>query len=173
MKKIFLLLSFYSISTLTCANDLYPDLSLSITQLKSLKDFKKPELGPGAPLTYLSVSSVISSTVPNGELIRQGQVKTTKHYGGSHLYVTTIELGYGSNLITRMNGYNVPISELIDVLPLCYKPGGGIEPCTNGAIAAGFRRTWNVSNYGNGEFTYQLTSINYPYDSKTTTLEIQ
>lgn len=179
MKKIVLfMLALYSIIPFSWANNSlgYPDNLLLGNKSISKKNIKNSNgYDTGAPaITSLYIDIVISSTVPEGEVIAKDQVMTKQHHGGSQMLVRTIEIGYGSNFIATMNGNTLPISSMVDLLALCHKRNGsGIGPCDRGETIAGYRRTWSIAGHGNGEFTYQVISSSYPNNTKMTKIYIQ
>lgn len=112
------------------------------------------------PLTYLEVYAVISSQHPTYEYISQNQFSTVNDHGGAEMYVVTVELGYGGSRVAQMNGgylSEIQNQAIVD---------------SSGAIV-GWYRWWNASGYQNGYFTYQSTSLNYPWNTMSDALSVK
>lgn len=138
-----------------------------------LKEFPKNSEHNLLPLTTLYITTVISTLEPDGEEIKAEQLRTKKHHGGTKVLVTTVELGFGSYHSGVMNGSILPPTSLINSLELCKKRDGSIGSCSRGESIIGYRRTWNIAGYGNGEFYLQAISNEYPHNTKSTRLYIQ
>jgi uncharacterized protein DUF4879 len=145
-----------------CGNN---NADLPLVQLAPVEETQKP----APPLTHLFVYFVVSEFVPQGEKIEEYQFSTKLKHGGTYSYVKTVEIGYGQNSITKINGHT---SSMISEKALCQGPDG-IEFCRPGGEVIGFARTWDISAYGNGLFHYQSTSINAPWNTMTKELTIQ
>jgi hypothetical protein len=107
---------------------------------------------PAPQLTYLEAYAVISSQHPTYEYLSQYQYSTSSDHGGANLYIVTIEYGYGSNPIARLNG-----GTLTQVQSQAITNSSG--------TIIGWFRWWDASGYQNGQFTYQNTSINSPWNT--------
>ena len=115
---------------------------------------------PAPPLTYLESYAVISSNHPTYEYLSQSQFSTIYDHGGAEMYVVTVELGYGGNPIAQLNG-----SYLSQIDSLSITDAGG--------TIIGWYRLWNANGHQSGQFTYQNTSINSPWNTMSDWVMIQ
>jgi len=158
-----------------------PDLAAVESQLAELdkrqdQDSVSADLNPNLsraaapPLTALVVSWVYSTRI-GWEQIRTGQLATVSDHGGTQLRVTTDELGYGSNPIAKMLGATLPA---YTSQTICRNFSGVlVTPCSAGQTVVGWRRIWKLDGTQSGNFTYQNTSINYPFNRMSTSLTIR
>lgn len=107
--------------------------------------------GPASPLNYLEVYAAISSNYPTYEYFGQYQYSSVQNHGGAELYIITAELGYGFSPIAKMVGNNLTQIQQ--------------QAITNNGIVVGYFRWWRANGYQGGQFTYQNTSTNYPYNT--------
>jgi hypothetical protein len=116
---------------------------------------------PAPPLTYLQVYAAISTLHPTYEYFSENQYTSTYNHGGGEMYIVTVELGYGFNRIARMNnGTN-----------LGYLQSQAIVD--SGNIVIGWYYWWTASAYESGQFTYQNTSTNSPWNTMSDWINIQ
>lgn len=113
------------------------------------------------PLTYLEVYAACSSQYPNWEYFSEDQVYSVQDHGGDEMYIVTAELGYGSTRFARMNGsllssYNVQYIDL-----------------DGDSVIDGFFYYWDASGYQGGNFTYENTSSNYPWNNMSDSIRIR
>jgi Domain of unknown function (DUF4879) len=124
---------------------------------------------PAPPLSYVQIRYVGSST-QGWEPIADGNFTTSLDHGGALMRVVTVEVGYGSSRIARMNGSVLPSSANYQSDAFC--SSNFLTPCQPGQTIVGFTRYWNVDGYPGGTFSYQSTSINYPFNTMSDTLNI-
>ncbi len=113
-------------------------------------------MGPAPQLTYLQAVAVISSQHPTYEYLNVYDYSTTYDHGGAELYIVTEEDGYGQNNIAMMNGTR--LTEFQDQT----HPQRIVD--SSGTII-GWYRWWIANGQQSGTFTYQSTSINYPWNT--------
>ncbi|ADD01702.1 hypothetical protein Tmath_0464 [Thermoanaerobacter mathranii subsp. mathranii str. A3] len=113
------------------------------------------------PLTYLQVYAVISSQHPTYEYFSENQLSSVEDHGGDEMYIVTIEIGYGHLRFAKMNGslLNSVQSQPIDL--------------DNDSIIDGWFYWWDASGYDSGDFTYQNTSSNYPWNTMSDFIHIK
>jgi hypothetical protein len=116
------------------------------------------------PLTYLEIKGVYSSKYPNGgygeQPIADSAFITTQDHGGAELYVLTQEMGYGQYRVAKMNGTQLVQDSEQAILGA-------------GNIVTGYYRWWKASGYESGSFSYQSSSINYPWTTRSDSLTIK
>lgn len=116
---------------------------------------------PAPPLSYLQVLAVQSANSPFWEYPPSSQFTTTVDHGGSWLLIATEEYGYGQSRIAKFNGVTVPqhsSQALTD----------------SGGTIIGWIRTWRVTGpITSGQFTYQSTSINSPWNTMSDWINVK
>ena len=121
------------------------------------------------PLSYVQIRYVGSSN-QGWEPIADSQVSTTLDHGGAQLRVLTVEVGYGTVRIAKINGVTLPSTANYQTIAFC--GSNFLTPCTAGQTIVGYSRYWNVDGYQGGTFSYQTTSINSPFNTMSDTLNI-
>jgi len=116
-------------------------------------------LSSASPLYYLEVYAAISSNYPSYEYFSQSQYYSVQDHGGAEMYIVTVELGYGFSPIAKMIGNNLTQVQQ--------------QAITDNGIVIGYFRWWDASGYQNGQFTYQNTSSNYPYNTMSDWINIR
>jgi hypothetical protein len=129
-------------------------------------------LAPAAPLSQVRVFAVGSSN-SSWEYPAVGAQSTAHDHGGAFMAVVVLEMGYGGNAIGRMNGGVLPASALYRRDTLCFVNGNAAVPCPAGNTVAGFLNYWNVSGNQNGFFQHSNTSLNSPWNTLSTQINIQ
>jgi hypothetical protein len=124
---------------------------------------------PAPPLSYVQIRYVGSSN-QGWEPIADSQVSTTLDHGGAQLRVLTVEVGYGTVRIAKINGVTLPSTANYQTIAFC--GSNFLTPCTAGQTIVGYSRYWNVDGYQGGTFSYQTTSINSPFNTMSDTLNI-
>lgn len=162
MQRIMIGVMMCSMSTMVgCAIDPTPGES------KTEQDSSAP------PITLVQVAQVASSNVPNGELISANQISTALDEGGAILRVWTNELGIGGNPVATMNGAVLPSSALLATFNICQNFSGSLEfTCAAGESIVGFQKIWSLNGSQSGRFTYQNTSVNSPFNTLSTAINI-
>jgi hypothetical protein len=134
-------------------------------------------IGPAAaapPLTYLQISAVGSSLVGWEVFNNTYQTITDYDHGGSQMRVETVELGYGSNRVAKVNGGVLPSSANYLTINICQDIYGQLNTtCSAGQVIVGFFRYWNLDGYQNAYFTYQNTSTNSPWNTMSDAMSIR
>lgn len=124
---------------------------------------------PAPPLSYVQVRYVGSSN-QGWEPIADAQASTTLDHGGAQLRVLTVEVGYGTVRIAKINGVTLPSTANYQTVAFC--GSNFLTPCSPGQTIVGYTRYWNVDGYQGGTFSYQTTSINSPFNTMIDTLNI-
>lgn len=168
---------FFCFAPLTWANNptQYTNDNLPFEQLTATDTAKNSidDTLKSLSLASLYIELVVSSTVPNGEEIQKDQFQTKKHHGGSELLISTVEIGFGTDPIVIMSGRVLPETSLVRKDRLCKKRDGSVGTCGRGESLVGYRRVWDCAGYGNGEFSLQITSKDYPHNTLMAKLYIQ
>ncbi|WP_428241477.1 DUF4879 domain-containing protein [Gynuella sp.] len=115
---------------------------------------------PAPPLTYLQAYAVISTDYPTWEYFSQSQISSVQNHGGAEMYIVTIEYGYGQTRIAKING------SILSQVQSQY-----IVNSSN--VIVGWYRWWDASGYNGGQFTYQSTSINSPWNTMSDSIYIK
>ena len=124
---------------------------------------------PGAPLSYVQVRYVGSSNI-GWEAISDIMPSTLQNHGGAQLRVLTVEVGYGTSRVAKINGITLPSSANYQTIAFC--GSNFLTPCSAGQTIVGYSRYWNLDGYQGGLFYYQTTSINSPLNTMSDTLSI-
>ncbi|HLJ86176.1 MAG TPA: DUF4879 domain-containing protein [Candidatus Angelobacter sp.] len=133
-----------------------------------------------APALSVVVIAFVCSTdlgpAPAGQVlceqINSGQVGTVNHQGGAQEFVVEQELGYGANPVATMNGV-VLSSSLLTTSNICQDFSGNLTfNCQPGEVIVGFQHVYNTASFQNGRFTYQNTSINAPFNTLSTFIQV-
>ena len=124
---------------------------------------------PAPPLSYVQIRYVGSSN-QGWEPITDSQFSTTLDHGGAQLRVLTVEVGYGTVRIAKINGVTLPSTANYQTIAFC--GNNFLTPCSPGQTIVGYSRYWNVDGYQSGTFSYQTTSINSPFNTMSDTLNI-
>lgn len=124
---------------------------------------------PAPPLSYVQVRYVGSSN-QGWEPISDAMASTTLDHGGAQLRVLTVEVGYGTIRIAKINGTTLPSTANYQTIAFC--GSNFLTPCSPGQTIVGYTRYWNVDGYQGGTFSYQTTSINSPFNTMIDTLNI-
>lgn len=121
------------------------------------------------PLSYVQVRYVGSSN-QGWEPIADAQASTTLDHGGAQLRVLTVEVGYGTVRIAKINGVTLPSTANYQTIAFC--GSNFLTPCSAGQTIVGYTRYWNLDGYQGGTFSYQTTSINSPFNTMIDSLNI-
>lgn len=130
---------------------------------------------PAPPLSSIFINNVCSPTACESD--SSGQLSTSNTYTGSNVYVYVWEIGYGSGEIATQGGTTVSNAYLVAKQAVCQSGSSYVTPCPNGSTVAGWRYEWNVgyhlsNNYAKN-FTAQGTSLNSPFNTISTSMQIQ
>lgn len=142
-------------------------LSLSAVALMASASVALAQSAPA--LTYLQIRYVNSSN-QGSEAIADAATSTTKNHGGAQMRVLTVEVGFGNNRVATINGNVLPASANYSTTPFCSLSFS--TPCSPGQTIVGYTRWWNIDGYQSGTFSYRTTSVNFPYNTLTDTLNI-
>lgn len=142
-------------------------LALSALGLLAVSGFAFAQSAP--PLSYVQIRHVGSSN-QGWENLSDSQFSTTLDHGGAQLRVVTVEVGYGTSRVARINGVNLPSSANYQTLNFC--GSNYLVACSPGQTIVGFTRYWNLDGYQGGTFTYQTTSINSPWNTMSDAMNI-
>jgi hypothetical protein len=136
-------------------------LGLSTTIGISVAGMEQAISAPAPALSQVKVIGVISSNYPNWESIPQGNLSTQQDHGGPQLCVQTQEVGYGRNQIAQFNGNRLTERSSAPTLGA-------------GRVVTGWTRVWCYQgSFTSGTFTFQATSINFPWNTLSTRLYIR
>lgn len=117
--------------------------------------------GPAPPLTELEIFAAISTNYPEYEIFSSSQFSSVHDHGGGEMYIVTYEIGIGSNRIARMNGQKLTA--------VAYDP----IDLDGDTIIDGWMYYWDASAFENGNFTYQCTSVNSPFNTMSDSIYIR
>lgn len=148
--------------TLQSLKSQYPNaqfIEIDEQKEKSIKEFTPFAAAP--PLTYLQVYAAISTTYPEYEYFSENQLTSIEDHGGNELYIVTVELGYGSTRFARMNGERLSLYDRQDI------------DLDGDNIVDGSYLWWDASGHEAGEFTYQNTSSNSPWNTMSDKINIR
>ncbi|RFA26258.1 hypothetical protein CAI21_17415 [Alkalilimnicola ehrlichii] len=152
---------------------------IAIPPLETAADFeaRKEELAPrqpAPPLTDMWVLGVYSTNCGGGSwevFPSPGTFATSCGHGGPTFRVAVIEVGYGSNPIARYQSGQ--LGSAYDVELWCEQFGGGLAPCSPGQTVVAFVRYYNLDGRSvPGQFQYQNTSTNSPWNTMSTSINI-
>jgi hypothetical protein len=149
---------------------LSPVLHLDASQLSKLPTREQLEggpvkLAPAPPLSYLQVYAV-GSSYQGWEYMNDPYLYTTLwDHGGPVMRVVVLEVGYGYSRFAWMNGGQLPFSANYLNENLCWNYYGQLAYCSPGQTVAGSLRYYDVSGYQGGNFSYQNTSTNSPWNT--------
>ncbi len=116
---------------------------------------------PAPPLTDLQVYAACSTNHPAYEYFSSNQFSSVYNHGGGEMYIVTYEIGIGHNRIAKMNGQTLQ-SVAYQAIDL------------NGdTIIDGWIYYWDASAFENGNFTFQCTSLNSPWNTMSDSMYIQ
>jgi hypothetical protein len=117
---------------------------------------------PAPKLTYLQVVAVQSTGYPAWDYLSDNTLLTNMNHTGPVLIVATKELGYSSSYsqVAKFNG--VKMTSL------------GQDPILNGRTVVGYIRYWRYQGpFTSGQFTYEASSINFPYNKMSDWVNIK
>lgn len=126
-----------------------------------------------APLTRMGVYAVKSSNC--GVEYTFGQLATSCDHGGAQLRVAVLEIGHSDSYSQRakIQGKTLPRSAIVSSTPICWVGSQFRNPCPSGIAVDGFIYEYKLDGYQKGSFTYQSTSISYPWNTMSTQIFIQ
>ena len=153
--------------------------SASFPTLQSLPaEGKAPAPAVKAPapgVTFLQVVNVCSTQ--GCDTISSGQLATQITHKGPQVYAYVWEIGYGRGEIAKQGGALLTSGQQIAYNPVCLFSGSYTINCPSGYTIVGFRYVWNVGYYlsqGYAQnFTAQDTSLNSPFNTLSTALQIK
>lgn len=132
---------------------------------------------PTAPAPALSrvVVYAVGSTQYGGyEYTPQNAFITTGDHGGTALRVVVWEQGYSrsASRIAKMNGTQLPTPYLEQ--PLCGTGTSTPQACPfSGGTITGYLVYYNLDGYQVGLFSFQATSLVFPYSLRNTSISIR
>ncbi|KFX00685.1 YolA family protein [Pectobacterium carotovorum] len=136
----------------------------------SSQDYK-PLRAPAPALSSVYVYAVASTQ--NGgawEYIGPNKLATTQDHGGAQLRIAVLEVGYGNNRFGWVNGTQ---KSPYQVNGVCVVGGYYTESCPAGSTYVGWMAYFNGDGMQSGPFRYQSTSINAPFRTLSTSLNIR
>jgi len=129
---------------------------------------------PAPPLSLVTIVAVGSTNAGGWEyMTHNDQLSTTVDHGGAELKVVVVEVGYGRAPIASMNGGVLPRSAEYLTEGLCLNGGDYTPSCAPGQTIAAWRRYYDLAGEQGGNFTYQNTSINAPFNTLSTRINIR
>ncbi|KAF1003765.1 MAG: hypothetical protein GAK28_04419 [Luteibacter sp.] len=134
--------------------------------------FSAAPFAPAPPLTRIIVYAVGSSNC-GWEYPSAGQLSTSCDHGGAQLRTAVLEIGYGGNPFVSMNGGQLPGSAQIGHTSVCITGNQYTWPCTAGQTVAGWLNEYNLDGQQSGTFKYQNTSLNSPWNTIVTQINIR
>ncbi|WP_427339424.1 DUF4879 domain-containing protein [Caloranaerobacter sp. DY30410] len=115
------------------------------------------------PLSQVGIAEIYSSQGGTEEIYSSTKLCTDKDHGGNPFYIVTYEIGYSryGSRIAKLNGVRLKEvqSQPIDL--------------DNDRIIDGWFRWWDASGFTGGNFTYEATSENYPWNTMSVDIRIR
>ncbi len=102
-----------------------------------------------------------------------GQTSTVGDHGGAQLRVVVQEIGYGGSPTLRMNGVILAKTADYQDTSICIVGSSYTFPCPAGYTVIGYMRYINLDGYQSGTFSYQNSSLNSPYTTLSTSINIK
>lgn len=115
--------------------------------------------GDAFPLKRIKIILVGSSNAGGWEEIKDNYTQTKYKHGGEEFYIWTEEIGIGGKGEARLNGAVLALKQEIALK-------------NNQNIIVGFRREWDACQRKSGLFQYTNTSLNYPWNTISVSLNI-
>lgn len=118
-------------------------------------------MGPAPALTLLETVAAVSTKYPTYEFFSELQLSSVYDHGGEQFYIVTEEHGYGYSRFAKFNGVALTQakSAFIDF--------------EGDTIVDGWHIWWDASGNEVGQFTYQNTSTNYPWNTMSDSIYIK
>jgi len=130
-------------------------------------------LAPAPPLTRELVYAVGSTDCGWEYMTTIGQISTVCNHGGTQLRAVVQEIGYGGTPFAWLNGGILPSTANYQNDPICIVGSYYTSPCPAGYTIVGYYRYFNLDGNQSGSFTYQNTSVNSPFNTLSTGINIQ
>ena len=127
---------------------------------------------PAPALTAMWVYAVGSSNIGWEVMQTRGQFSTKQNHGGALMRAAVIEIGYGYSPFAYMQGSLLPASKIYQTDSVCIVGGYYTWPCPAGYTVVGYFRYINLDGYQNGQFSYRNTSVNSPWNTMSTWINI-
>ncbi|TKX31887.1 DUF4879 domain-containing protein [Campylobacter aviculae] len=127
---------------------------------------KKPIVkSPAPPVTFVTIEGIVSEK-GGKEVVSFGQTITKYHHGGKPFWAVTGVLGYGGNSNVDTATFGGSKVECLYYSPVVADSGG---------IIVGWLEQWDLTTAPNqtGLFIYTSKSINSPFNSMSTKIQIQ
>ncbi|WP_220347761.1 DUF4879 domain-containing protein [Alkalilimnicola ehrlichii] len=147
-------------------------MELSHLQVELTDEAAPAPRQPAPPLTQMWVYAVGSSNC-GWEYPAPGAFSTSCDHGGTQLRAVVLEIGYGSSPFAWMLGGLLPSSANYLTEMLCDQGGGMLGYCSPGQTVVGFLRYYNLDGHQSGNFSYQNTSTNSPWNTMSTNINIR
>lgn len=154
-----------------------------ITELSPLSNDANPtpaghaaisSASPYAPAPALSNMWVYAVGSTNCDWEYTSGLSTTAcDHGGPELRVAVLEIGYGSNRVAWMIGGLLPSSAMYESTLVCVTGGYYTWPCSAGQTAVGFLNKYRLDGHQSGQFKYQNTSSNAPFNTMSVQISIK
>ncbi len=129
---------------------------------------------PAPPLSEIAMEAVGSTNCGWEFMTTIPQFSTTCDHGGAQLLTVTVEIGYGDVPVAAFNSSVLSSSANYATSNLCFDSSGELtDSCVAGETVVGFEKGWNVSGNQSGQFSYQDTSINSPFNTISTFINIR
>lgn len=157
----------------------FPPLEMPVGALSKAKhdeSWAAAQSGQRAPAPSLSSVTIVgvgSTNAGGWEYMTQaGQLSTTLDHGGAELKVVVLEVGYGRLPAASMNGGALPRSAEYRSDALCIN-GGYYTDCNPGQTIVAWNRYYSLDGEQGGNFRYQNTSTNAPFNTLSTGIYIR
>jgi hypothetical protein len=129
---------------------------------------------PAPPISQVAVLAVGSSQAGGWEyMAAPGQLTTMLDHGGSELRVVVRQIGYGGIPIGSLWGSVLPVGTQYMSERLCVDGGGYTQDCQPGQTIVGWLYYFNLDGVQEGEFGFQNTSLNAPFNTAWTSIRIR
>jgi Domain of unknown function (DUF4879) len=125
---------------------------------KRAKDESIVPLAPAPPLTQLQNYAIRSANHPNWEYLSTSQFGTLYDHGGAWMDLVTYEYGYGHISVCKIAGFQLTAWRT--------------DPIVSGSTVIGWIRYWNADGFQVGQWSYQNTSSNYPWNTMSDYIQV-
>lgn len=129
---------------------------------------------PAPPISQVAVLAVGSSQAGGWEYMTSpGQLSTALDHGGSELRVVVRQIGYGGSPIGSLRGSALPGGAQYMTERLCVDGSGYTQQCQPGQTIVGWLYYFNLDGAQDGDFGFQNTSLNAPFNTAYTAIHIR
>lgn len=129
---------------------------------------------PAPPISQVAILAVGSTQAGGWEyMTAAGQMTTARDHGGSELRVVVRQIGYGGTPIASLWGTALTRDAQYMTERLCVNPDGYTSSCLPGQTIVGWLYYFSLDGHHDGEFGFQNTSLNAPFNTARTSIRIR